>query len=317
MNTLVMLFLLSLAFVAALVIQQVARYRARKGLERQLQSFSIQRDEISNQLLKNPRDGGNALINRLLAFLQGTTIVERFLLRSDTEHTGASFIILIVQVSAGVGLVGGFLTGSLPVGLLAGLIAGSLIPLRLKLKIDRRNREFTEQLPEALDFVIRALRAGHGLTIAIGMVGDEMSAPIGPEFKIVFDEVSFGIPFSDAISNMADRIDSTDLNFFIVSTRIHRETGGNFTEILESISKAIRERIKFQGRVKILSAEGKYSGVLLGALPFIIGGLLNLMNPQYMSDLWFTAEGQSLVWIGVTLVILGSLWMWNIAKIRV
>jgi len=317
MNTMLMLTLLTLALVVTIAIDRAIRYRLRKALTQRLRAVSTQATTASDQFLKQSPGSGDSIIEQLLATIRGVKAVEQLLTRSGTEQSVTQFVTLALQVSVGTGVLVTLATGSVLIGGIAGLLAGSIFPLRLKLKSDKRRMHFENQLPEALDFIARALRAGHGLTMAIGMVGDELPAPIGPEFKLVFDEVNFGIPFDDAISNISERINSTDLNFFIISTKIHRETGGNFTEILESISKTIRERIKLQGRVRTLSAEGKFSGVLLGVLPFVVGGLMTLVNPDYMSELWFSEKGQDLVVIGLLLIILGFASMWNIAKIEV
>ena len=317
MNTTLMLTLLTLAFVVTIAIDWATRYRSRKALTQRLRAISTQPTTASDQFLKPHGGTGDSIIERLLATMRVINAVEQILMRSGTEQSATQFIKLALQVSVGTGVVAALVSGSVLVGGIAWLLAGAIIALRLKLKSNKRRRNFENQLPEALDFIARALRAGHGLTMAIGMVGDELAAPIGPEFKLVFDEVNFGIPFNDAISNISERINSTDLNFFIISTKIHRETGGNFTEILVSISNTIRERIKLHGRIRILSAEGKFSGVLLGALPFVIGGLMTLVNPDYMSELWFSEKGQDLVVIGLVLIVLGFAWMWNITKIKV
>jgi tight adherence protein B len=302
MSTTLLLTLLVLAFVFTVLIDRVYRFRARKVLNQRLRAISLRPATVPDQFLKQQSRRGDTLIERVLVAMRGIGAVEQWLMRSGTEQSITQFAMLALQVCLGAGGVAGLLTGSAVVGALAGLLSGAIIPLRLQLKSNKRRFDFENQLPEALDFISRALRAGHGLTVAIGMVGDELPAPIGPEFKQVFDEVNFGIP---------------DLNFFIISTKIHRETGGDLTEILESISNTIRERIKLQGRVRILSAEGKFSGVLLGALPFLIGGLMTLINPDYMSELWLTEKGQSLVMVGLVMIVLGFTWMRNIAKIKV
>lgn len=317
MNTTLMLTLLTLAFFVTIAIEGATRYRSRKALTQRLRALSTQPTTASDQFLKQHGGSDGSIIEHLLAVIRAIKPVEQLLMRSGTEQSVTQFMKLALQMSIGAGVVAALVTGSVLLAGIASLLAGAIILLRLKLKSDKRRMNFENQLPEALDFIARALRAGHGLTMAIGMVGDEMAAPIGPEFKLVFDEVNFGIPFDDAISNISERINSTDLNFFIISTKIHRETGGNFTEILESISNTIRERIKLHGRIRILAAEGKFSGVLLGTLPFVIGGLMTLVNPDYMSELWFSEKGQDLVVIGLVLIVLGFTWMSNIAKIKV
>jgi tight adherence protein B len=181
----------------------------------------------------------------------------------------------------------------------------------------KRRRQFEAKLPEALDFIARALRAGHSITVSIGMAGDELADPIRTEFKTVFDEIGFGISFEEAMTEMAQRIRSSDLDFLVTALLIQRETGGNLTELLDGLAKTVRDRIKLQGKVKTLSSEGRLSAILLGTLPFILGGVLSFLNPQYMSVLWSTPKGQSMLMTGALLLVLGFISLSRIVRIKV
>jgi tight adherence protein B len=186
--------------------------------------------------------------------------------------------------------------------------------LRLEAK---RAKKIEKQLPEALDFICRSLRAGHGLSVSFGLVGDELAQPIAKEFKTVFEEINFGLPFDEALSNFAVRTDSNDINFLVVGLLIQREAGGNLIELLENLSKTIRDRMILRGKIRVLASEGKYSGILLSVLPFILGSILSVMNPDYMSLLWTSETGQQLVLVSVLMIALGGFWMWNISRIKV
>jgi tight adherence protein B len=180
-----------------------------------------------------------------------------------------------------------------------------------------RRLRFEEQLPEALDFMTRALRAGHGLSVAIGMVGDELPDPVGPEFKTVFEHIKLGMAFGDAMGQMAERINSSDLNFLVIALMIQRKTGGNLTELLTTLSKTVRERIKLKGKIRVLASEGKLSGIMIGSLPFALGGILSVLNPIYMSTLWTTTTGQMLMLVNLGMIFIGAVWMWKIVQIKV
>lgn len=175
--------------------------------------------------------------------------------------------------------------------------------------------KFEKQLPDTLDFLSRAMRAGHGVAAAIKMAADEMPNPIGREFSMVSDELNFGIPFSQALNNMGLRVNSKDLHFFLVALAIQRETGGNLTEILTVISKTMRERIKLNGKIRTLAAEGKMSGMILGSMPFFMALILNTLNPGYFDPVM--EDGGGIIGIAVLLLALGGLWIMNIVKIRV
>lgn len=201
--------------------------------------------------------------------------------------------------------------------LLPGIVAAGMPLLWLSGQARRRSKAFGEKLPETIDHISRALRAGHSLTSAIGMVGKEFPDPIGVEFKTVFDEISFGSQFNEAIGQLASRVQSSDLNFFVVSIMIQHETGGNLTELLDGLSKTMRERIKLQGKIRTLSAEGRISAWILGSLPFVFTGIMTLLNPGYISILWSTPQGQTLLLAGSGLMAVGLALLRRIILIKV
>jgi tight adherence protein B len=198
---------------------------------------------------------------------------------------------------------------------LAVAVAGSPL-LWLHRQSSQRSKNFGDKFPEAIDYISRALRAGHGLSSAIGMVGREFPGPVGHEFKIVFDEISFGIPFKEAVGKLADRIQSNDLNFFAVSLMIQHETGGNLAELLDGLAKTIRDRIKLRGKIRTLSSEGRISAWILGLLPFAVGAILLVVNPAYVSMLWTTPQGTTLLLIGGGLMGTGFFTLSRIVRFR-
>lgn len=200
--------------------------------------------------------------------------------------------------------------------LLAAAIAGTPV-LWLYRQASQRRNAFEKKFPEALDYISRAMRAGHSLTSAIDMVGKEFAAPIGSEFRTVSDETAFGIPFKDAIGRLADRVNSNDLNIFVISLMIQHETGGNLTELLDGLAKTIRERIKLRGKIRTLSSEGRLSAWVLGSMPFAFAGILMLINPGYISLLWTTPRGQTLVLVGGGLMTAGIFLLSRVTQIKV
>lgn len=200
--------------------------------------------------------------------------------------------------------------------MLSGPIAGTPV-LWLSRKANKRRQAFENKLPETLDFISRALRAGHSLTGALGEVGKEFPDPIGQEFKIVADEMAFGIPFKDAIGQLADRIRSNDINFFVISLLIQHETGGNLTELFDTLAGTIRERMKLRGKIRTLSSEGRASAWILGGMPFVLAGILTIINPSYMALLWTTPQGKNLILTGGVLMAVGALVLKRIIQIKV
>ena len=139
---------------------------------------------------------------------------------------------------------------------------------------------------------------------------------ISYEFKTLSDQISYGISFNEALSEMAEKIPSQDLNFFIISLLIQKDSGGNLSDILKSISSTIRERLKLKGKVRIFSSEARLSALILIALPFVVSIILYLSNPQYISLLWKTNSGLHLISIASIMIPIGVLWMYKITDIK-
>jgi tight adherence protein B len=193
-----------------------------------------------------------------------------------------------------------------------------ILPLvNIRMQRNRRFKEFERQLPEALDLMARALRAGHAFSVGMKMVGDEFPDPVGPEFSRTVEEISFGIDVPEAMSNLNQRVISTDLKFFITALVVQRETGGNLAEIIEAISRLIRQRFELLGRVKALSAEGRLSGYILIAMPFVMGGVLWWMNEKYMRVLIEDEMGLMMLGGAGVLMLFGAIVMKKMCDIKV
>src|SRR5262249_54416877 len=158
-----------------------------------------------------------------------------------------------------------FVLALVPAALLGAAPSGYLYWLKIQ-----RMKRFDQQLPEALELVSRALKAGHAFSVGLKLVGEEAADPIGIEFRRVFDEVSLGVALPQALQNMTDRLESVDLRFFVTSVLVQRETGGNLAEIIDSLAGLIRKRFELQLKVRALSAEGRFSGIILFCLPIIV-----------------------------------------------
>lgn len=243
--------------------------------------------------------------------------IDRLLEQSGVSMNVMKFIALSL-LSGGAGLAIGVYT-TMPFLMVAPATLGcAFLPLIYVLKKkQKRIQMIEEQLPDALDFMGRALRAGHAFVGALKMVGDEMPQPAGGEFRITFDEINYGIPLSEALANLAIRVPSTDLRYFVIAVLIQRETGGNLGELLDNISALIRARMKLLGSIRVLSAEGRLSAWILSLLPFVLAGVINVINPKFMSVLWSDTVGLKLIWTALFLMAIGIFWMRRIIKIRV
>ena len=178
-------------------------------------------------------------------------------------------------------------------------------------------QKFQRHLPDALDLLARSLKAGHALSGGLKMVADEFGDPIGTEFAKTLNEINLGVGVPEALKNLSQRVDCIDLNFFVTSILIQRETGGNLAEILENIARLIRERFKLFGRIRTLAAEGKFSAIILVVLPFLIAFVISLLNPGYIQILIVDPIGPVFIAIALVLMIFGIITMSRMIKIKV
>ncbi|MYL83557.1 type II secretion protein F [Desulfovibrio aerotolerans] len=181
----------------------------------------------------------------------------------------------------------------------------------------KRMGDFERQLPEALELVGRALRAGHTFTSGMGMVVSEFADPIHTEFQTTLEEINFGLGVTVALDNLMDRVDCPDLSFFVVSVKIQNESGGNLAEIVSNISWLIRERFKLKGRIQVLSAEGRMAAWVLCLLPFGVGGVVQMLNPGYMNLLFSHPIGIMMIYLIFGLVVMGVLVIRKMIRIEV
>lgn len=230
----------------------------------------------------------------------------------------AGEVITLSAGLAGVGLLLPSLFGRpLVFGMALGLALAALPWWRVASRRATRVARFEYQFPEALDLMSRAMRAGHAFPTAVKMVGDEMSDPLGRDFRLLFDEVNYGVPIDEALGHLTERVPLPDVSFFVVAVVIQRESGGNLAELLDKISAIVRERLKLMGEVKTLSAEGRLSAVILTSLPFGVAFFVNLVNPEFMDVLWTDPLGLRVVGGALFMMVFGILWMRKIIRIRV
>ena len=184
----------------------------------------------------------------------------------------------------------------------AGVFAATIAPyLFLRIKRGRRHKAFSAQFPDAIDIIVRSLRAGHPVPIAISMVARELPDPIGSEFGIASDEITYGADLETAMRNLYFRVGQDDLPLFVTAVAIQGSTGGNLSEILENLSAVIRQRFKMRRKIRALAAEGRASALILSSLPIVMFGIINLTSPDFYSSVWHES---------ITKVILGAAGCW-------
>ena len=177
-------------------------------------------------------------------------------------------------------------------------------------------KKFQRQLPEALELMARSLRAGHAFTSGMKTAADEFDDPLGTEFHATMDEINFGISVTAALKSLASRVDCPDVNYFVVSVILQYETGGNLADIIESIAYLIRERFKFQGKIRALSAEARWSAYILIALPFLLMIVFHLISPEYLTPLFSEPIGRIVAGIAAFMMGIGIFVMKRMINIR-
>ncbi len=256
-------------------------------------------------------------LHELLSSLTNLGGIEKLLQQANSQMPLGVFLLLSAAMGGFGMLVAGFMDYGLIPSIGIGLVCMFIPLVFIRMKRSRRFKEFERQLPEALDLMARALRAGHAFSVGMKMVGDEFPDPIGPEFSRTVEEISFGIDTPEAMANLNERVMSTDLKFFITALLVQRETGGNLAEIIEAISRLIRQRFELLGRVKALSAEGRLSGIILFLMPIVMGFVLWWLNPAYMQMLFDDQLGQMMVAGASVLMVIGAVIMKNMCDIKV
>ncbi|NMF89438.1 type II secretion system F family protein [Aromatoleum petrolei] len=324
MDTLTLLFALATFIAVVLFLEGAYLWWTSthspevKRLNRRLEEVAtgIQQEQKA-KLFKDDSVSGSATGDRMLAAIPRLGGLNRLIVQSRLNLTLAQFVAWTLALAA----VGVALPLMFDRPFILAVLAGGVLALLPLLYVTRARSQhmqlFERQLPEALDLMGRALRAGHAFPTAIKMVADEMKDPIGGEFRILFDEMNYGVPQQTALLNLASRTDSTDLSYFVIAVLIQRDSGGNLAELLDNISAIIRARLKLYGEIRTLSAEGRLSAWILGCLPFVTAAMVNLVNPGFMKVLWEDPAGINFIYGALTMMVIGVLWMRKIIRIRV
>lgn len=268
------------------------------------------KDEIN--LLTNPLNETNILEEWLVK----TFNLRLFLNQADTKCTPAKLVVISAAMGA-AGVIIPVVTGLPLVFAPLGLLLAPLPFMFFFMKRKARLAKFAKQLPEALELISRALRAGHSLAAGFKLCADEMGLPISTEFERCYEAQNLGQPLEDAIEEMTDRVPNLDLRFFATAVILQRQTGGDLAEILDKIGHLVRERYKIYGMIQALTGEGRLSGAVLLALPPVLAIVMWRLNPGYLSMLFTDPMGHQMLAAGVVLQILGAIVIKKIINIKV
>jgi tight adherence protein B len=308
---------LGLFTLGSLLDQRNARARlirerlatVEKPAEREpAEELALLRDEMLSEI---------PAVDTLLRRSERITNLQMMLSQADLDMRAGNFLFLCVISAAALAAGGLLATGS---GFFAGVAAvvGGMMPYSfVSYRRTLRFRKFEELFPEAIDTLARAVRAGHAFTTALELISNEISEPVAGEFRKLFEEQKFGMPVRDALLNVTQRMPLVDVKFFVTAVMLQRETGGNLAEILDNLSYMIRERFKIMRQVRVYTAQGRLTMMLLMGLPPIIVVTMLLMNPAFIRPLFADPIGHTLVVVGITLQTIGYFVIRKIIQIQV
>ena len=310
-------------FAAVFLLEALAHtlrfFRDRKEdeLKRRLQQLGTT-ESIKFGLLRAGRLAASPVIDAILRGIPVTQRLEDLLEQAEVNITVAR-LLTYCAISGVLLFTLGLLSAGGPLMSLMLLPMGGALPIMfVSWKRSRRSRKLSEQLPDALDMMGRSLRAGHALSSSFKMVASELPAPVSLEFARAFEEQNLGLPFEKAIAQMVKRCPTNrDLKIFAVSVIVQKETGGNLVEIIEKIAETIRQRYRFFGKLDTLTAEGRMSSYILGALPILTGLFIGFTNPPYVMLLFTTHMGNVIFGFACVSWVIGFVVMNRMAKVSI
>ena len=280
----------------------------QKTTEKTMPDMALLRDELLSRI---------PAFDTLLRRSERVSLLQKMLAQGNIDARAGNFLMLCA-VSALVLAAIAFIAGGNVLFGWAGAVLGFFIPYAYASHMrTRRFQKFEEKFPEAIDTLARAVRAGHAFTTALEMIANEVSEPVAGEFRQLYEEQKFGLPVRDALLNLVDRIPLVDVKFFVTAVMLQRETGGNLAEILDNLSYVIRERFKILRQVRVHTAQGRLTMVLLMALPPTIVVLMLMLNPGFIRPLFTDPIGHALIVGGITLQTMGYFVIRRIIRIQV
>jgi tight adherence protein B len=272
------------------------------------QSLKLVRDEMLSDV---------PVLHRILLQWSWSSKLQDFLAQAGMRTKPARILLLSAVLGLGSYLVAGFFFHKTYFSLPLGLVVATIPLLVVVMKRRRRLHKFEERFPEALDLLGRAVRAGHAFTTGLEMIAKECGEPLAGEFRTAFEEQNFGLPLRDALLNLSERVPLIDVRFFVTALLIQKETGGNLAEILDGLSRVIRDRFRIYREVQVRTAQGRLTAAILIALPIFMAITISIINPNYMKVLFEDPKGPLILGIAAGLQAIGSMILWKIIHFEV
>ena len=295
-----------------------AERKAAKRLKRRLNRLATQEHRTSAaKMLRDKYIRNLSPLERKLEMLPGMDQLAILIEQSGRKTPAHRLLLLSIALALSAGILTWYFTGIIIIGLIAGLLAAAIPFLKINMDRSKRLATFEEQLPEAMDIMVRALKAGHPFTETLRLVADEMNEPISKEFGITFADINYGLDVRQAFLNLLERVPNMTLMTLVIAVIVQRETGGNLAETLSNISTVVRGRFRFQRKVRTLSAEGRMSAWVLVLIPFTLFVGLMVTSPSYLAIMVKDPLGIKIISVAFVMVVIGIFWLRRIIRIEV
>jgi len=309
--------LVALPLLGSGLIPSRSAQQAIATLDSALKTESQEKRQLAMDLKKNENISSIPWLNQKLMKLELTPYLRKMLNQAALPWSAGRLMLMSAALFVLPAYAVMQYVSSIPIALGAGVALG-LAPFGwVMFKRARRFSAFEKGLPEALDLMVSGLRAGHSLIAAMALVARECQDPVGPEFKLCFEEQNYGLEMKAALENLLGRVPLQDMKIVSTAILIQKESGGNLAEVLDKASSIIRERFRLKRQIMVHTAQGRLTGVILAALPVVLGIGIYFVDPGMISILWHRDIGIKLLWAAVCMTILGALVIWRIVDIDV
>lgn len=315
----------SVLFIQILLVYELASYAYRlikypdraEIRKRMKQSMGLSLEDESQDLIKKKIYSDIPLLDKALSMVPWVSPLDRLMHQANVKYTMGFFILLNTALGFTGYLISFILTKNPLFALLPAFVATSVPLITLRIKKKKRIARFEKQLPECLELIARALRAGHAFSNGLKLAAEEFPDPMGPELRETLDEINFGVSVPKALKNLARRVDCPDLSYFVVAVILQRETGGNLAEIIDNLAHLIRERFRFRGKVRILTAEGRLTGKILLVVPVVVFLGMYWLNTEHVIAFIRDPIGRAMLGTSVILLVIGTMVINRILKLDV
>jgi tight adherence protein B len=315
----IIIFIICLIVIELLIYAgKNARSPNRGKIRKRLRKYAYVEEGVGGEDIMRKRVLSEIpFVNNLLLKLPGLQKLDNLIIGANANFPMGFYILLAIFLAAFGSIFGTLVIKNSILALVFMPLFGSSPFLYLNFLRRKRKERLRKQLPEALDLISRALKAGHAFVGGIKLVSEEFDDPIGPEFGEMLEEINYGVSTQVALKNLARRVDCSEIKYFVVGVILQRETGGNLAELMDILALLLREKFKFDGKVRTLTAEGKLSAVVLVCLPFSIIAYLKLTQPDYMNLLFTDPIGRVMAVVAAIMMIIGIFIMRKMVKIEV